>query len=158
MHLAQVEDLQKKLDNYDLSVVRDKFALEFRLNEATAAAYEREFKKMVLLRVTQKVKYGIKGQVDDFWHMFILYTELYHDFCNDLLGRYMHHRPTISSEPSTPAESLAYVRLLVDYFRFFKKQPPKDIWPFSHELFGDVEEWEIEGICTGACWNQCKEP
>lgn len=37
---------------------------------------------------------GIKI-VDEMWHAFIIYTELYERFCKKYLGRFIHHPPTL---------------------------------------------------------------
>lgn len=31
--------------------------------------------------------------VDDFWHAFLLHTKAYQDFCEQTLGRFVHHQP-----------------------------------------------------------------
>jgi len=33
------------------------------------------------------------ASLDDSWHMFLLYTQDYADFCRERLGRFMHHDP-----------------------------------------------------------------
>lgn len=32
--------------------------------------------------------------IDEMWHMFILHTKDYHDFCMQYFGRFIHHNPT----------------------------------------------------------------
>jgi len=32
--------------------------------------------------------------VDDCWHEFILFTRSYHRFCNERLGKFIHHQPS----------------------------------------------------------------
>ncbi|MGW8728379.1 glycine-rich domain-containing protein [Streptomyces sp. NPDC055808] len=31
--------------------------------------------------------------VDDFWHAFLLHTKAYQDFCEQTLGKFVHHQP-----------------------------------------------------------------
>jgi hypothetical protein len=41
---------------------------------------------------------------DDAWHEFILMTRLYHAFCNEAFGRYLHHSPdAVSEKPIRPS-------------------------------------------------------
>jgi hypothetical protein len=41
---------------------------------------------------------------DDAWHEFILMTRLYHEFCDEAFGRYLHHTPdAVSDRPIRPA-------------------------------------------------------
>lgn len=32
-------------------------------------------------------------EIDEAWHAHILHTERYHEFCERVFGRYLHHRP-----------------------------------------------------------------
>ena len=34
--------------------------------------------------------------IDEMWHAFILYTQIYADFCDTYFGRFIHHPPPIS--------------------------------------------------------------
>ncbi len=36
--------------------------------------------------------------LDEMWHQFILCTPVYADFCERVLGRFIHHRPEFSSD------------------------------------------------------------
>ena len=37
-------------------------------------------------------------QLDEIWHTFILYTKDYYSFCNDGLGKFVHHTPFNNDE------------------------------------------------------------
>jgi hypothetical protein len=41
----------------------------------------------------------IDRRVDEFWHMFILFTPQYRDFCNEVMGFFVHHQPRTSITP-----------------------------------------------------------
>lgn len=46
--------------------------------------------------------------LDKMWHVFILHTESYHQFCNQYFGEYFHHRvEPIGFEHELSAEELA---------------------------------------------------
>lgn len=40
--------------------------------------------------------------IDEMWHEFILVTRDYTSFCNDMLGRYIHHAPARSEDEPPP--------------------------------------------------------
>lgn len=42
------------------------------------------------------------GQLDDVWHVFILHTQEYMDFCDQYIGGYCHHNPTGRPSPQGP--------------------------------------------------------
>lgn len=156
MHIQEFEEKQKQLQEYDLDFVTKRFSEEQQVTPELAAEYEKEFKKFILLKFAQKRRYGMNGKVDDYWHTFIVHTEEYQEFCDKLFGRFLHHRPASDSQAKNSMEGLSYFRMLVDYFRFFKEPPPKDIWPYSYELFGDATDWELQsGICIAPCWTKC---
>lgn len=156
MHLAELQEAKTKMETWNLSKVTDRFARDQHLDLQEARRYENEFRRMMLLRMALKRRYGMNGKTDDYWHTFILYTEDYQRFCDRVVGRFVHHRPAVHDEVKTAEQSLAYIRFLIDYFRFYKEQPPTDIWPFSHELFGDVSEWQLEANCVGPCFHNCE--
>jgi hypothetical protein len=39
--------------------------------------------------------------IDQIWHQFILMTQDYHDFCESIFGRYLHHQPEIHNQTSS---------------------------------------------------------
>jgi hypothetical protein len=53
--------------------------------------------------------------VDIGWHSFILYTREYAEFCDHLVGRFIHHAPTdeggVSPRPSGPNRTSAAMRV-----------------------------------------------
>ncbi len=63
------------------------------------AEMELEFKKYMFLSSKYKdLKLPMSRGVDDFWHTAILNTRNYQTFCEEVLGRFIHHMPTISDE------------------------------------------------------------
>ncbi len=43
--------------------------------------------------------------VDDAWHEFILFTKIYHDFCEAAFGRYLHHTPSEAMQAKHNAQT-----------------------------------------------------
>jgi len=142
---------------YDLDFITKRFGEEHGLAADKAKLYEREMKRYFLLRFTQKRRYGMMGMVDDYWHLFIIYTKQYHEFCEKAFGAYLHHSPAVAPDNNvTSGENILYIRFLVDYYRFFKEVPPEEIWPFSMEIFGNLDDAAIiQGICEAPCMTNC---
>jgi hypothetical protein len=44
--------------------------------------------------------------IDQMWHVFLLYTKDYMDFCNEYFGEYIHHLPDIV--PGLPQDENAF--------------------------------------------------
>jgi hypothetical protein len=157
MHATELEAVKAKIFDYDLSFVTKRFSEEQNIDLETASLYESEIKKYFYLRFIQKRRYGMLGLADEYWHTFIIYTKIYHDFCEKSFGTYLHHEPADSKQDSSDiASNFLYIRFLVDYYRHFQKIPPKEIWPFSHEIFGEASDEEITGgICIAPCFSRC---
>jgi hypothetical protein len=77
-----------------------------KLHMSAAIAPERideavdEFKKFFGLIARGHRGIGmISPEVDEVWHCAILHTEFYASLCNDVFGRFIHHRPGTPSSP-----------------------------------------------------------
>lgn len=55
--------------------------------------------------------HAVSRPVDPFWHAHILHTEQYVEFCNRVVGEYMHHRPLNHGNK----EHVAVIRRLYGY-------------------------------------------
>lgn len=157
MHMQELKEATELILNYDMSFITKRFAEEQGLTIDAAKEYEREMKRYFLLRYSLKRRYGMMGKTDDYWHLFIIFTKQYHDFCNSAFATYLHHRPAETrSNDASAGENILYIRFLVDYYRFFKEVPPSNIWPFSMEIFGDLsDEVIVQGICEAPCMTNC---
>lgn len=67
--------------------------------------------------------------VDDMWHSHILDTRAYHDDCDRILGRYLHHFPYFGMRGEDDAQALhdAYADTIERYRRAFG-EPPLETW------------------------------
>ncbi len=86
--------------------------------------------------------HAVSVPVDPFWHFHVLHTEQYMDFCNRVIGEYMHHRPLDHSKKP----HLEAVRQLYSY--------TLDVLP---QLFSvvDAEFWP-QNLADSAiiCWHK----
>lgn len=55
--------------------------------------------------------HAVSRPVDPFWHAHVLHTEQYAEFCNRVVGEYMHHRPLNHGNK----KHVAVIRRLYDY-------------------------------------------
>jgi hypothetical protein len=72
--------------------------------------------------------YGMRGQIDEAWHTFLMFTRDYSEFCRVVAGRFLHHQPDLDAE-SRSNTGAGYQRFLADYERVFHDSAPADLWP-----------------------------
>ena len=78
-------------------------------------------------------------QVDQAWHLHLLYTQDYWDeFCPNILNRKIHHGPTKGGGSEKAKYSDLYSNSLMLYKEVFEEKPPSDIWPSVKERFNNI--------------------
>lgn len=88
-----------------------------------------EYKRFLWLAVGQQQAVTPSEAVDQAWHLHITDTLEYRRFCDNALGRYLHHTPS-RGEPDECARFAAqYARTLSLYRQVFDQDPPLDVWP-----------------------------
>ncbi|XAL98656.1 hypothetical protein OT109_13835 [Phycisphaeraceae bacterium D3-23] len=101
---------------------------------AYAIRVVREYRRFVFLAMRAGHTVVPSEQVDQAWHLHLLYTRSYWDgLCADVLGRPLHHGPTRGGEQHK--HETLYQQTLDSYARLFDEPPPGDIWPDVHERF-----------------------
>ena len=53
-----------------------------------------EYKRFLILAALSEHPVTPSDQVDQAWHLHIVYTRSYHEWCDALFGTYLHHGPT----------------------------------------------------------------
>ena len=97
-----------------------------------------EYKKFMFLVCVSNEPQTPSDQVDQVWHLNLLYTQSYWvDFCRELLGKEIHHGPTKGVEERGTFRN-QYIATLDLYYSIFKEQPPKDIWPEVDERIAEI--------------------
>ena len=113
----------------------------------------REYKKFIFLICISNEPITPSDQVDQVWHLHLLYTQSYWmEFCRDTLGKQIHHGPTKGGKKETSKYTDWYEKTLHLYETIFHQLPPKDIWPdkqtrFEHihyELVNKHTHWIIK--------------
>lgn len=92
-----------------------------------------EYKRfMFLAALGNKVTPSV--QVDEAWHLHILYTQSYRELCN-IIGRFIDHGPTKGGKAEDDKYMEQYVSTLNLYSKEFERMPPRHIWPLTPERF-----------------------
>ena len=97
-----------------------------------------EYRRFLLLAMVAGHPVSPSDQVDQAWHLHLLYTRSYWDrLCGQVLGRPLHHEPTEGGREEAVKFGDWYARTLDSYRRIFEVDPPAEIWPDAHTRFGD---------------------
>ena len=98
-----------------------------------------EYKKFIYLICISDHPLTPSDQVDQAWHLHLLYTESYwHDMCEDLLGAKIQHGPTKGGDSEKNKYNDWYAKTKALYAEMFDQEPPLDIWPPSEVRFGQI--------------------
>jgi len=97
-----------------------------------------EYRRFMFLAVAAGHPVTPSDQVDQVWHLHLLYTRSYWDeFCGAVLGEPIHHGPTRGGHQESAKFHAWYDRTLESYRRMFGVRPPPDIWPDGAIRFGE---------------------
>jgi hypothetical protein len=107
-------------------------------NMKYAARVVEEYKKFMFLAVAAGHPVTPSEQVDQAWHLHLIYTRSYWDeFCGQVLGTPIHHGPTKGGADEQAAFHDLYERTKSSYRQLLDETPPPDIWPDAEQRFGD---------------------
>ena len=110
-----------------------------------------EYRRFLYLAVVAGHQVSPSDQVDQVWHLHLLYTESYwNGLCRDVLGMPLHHQPTAGGTSERAKFDDWYRKTLVSYRRVFREDPPADIWPDPDSRAGDVDHYQR--VNTRRCW------
>jgi uncharacterized protein (TIGR04222 family) len=142
MTFEQLE-LSKRLENYSPDDSDAAFPFTERLARDNSWSLDyarrvvREYKRFAFLAVTAGHPVTPSDEVDQAWHLHILYTKSYwKEFCAEVLGKPLHHSPTKGGGEECEKFHDWYARTMESYRRFFDEEPPADIWPDASVRFG----------------------
>jgi len=127
-------DLYQKIINYSLDDPTARFpllhrvALENRWSHPYAQRVGYEYLRFAFLCVISDFPLTPSDEIDQVWHMHILYTRDYEEFCEHYLGKKLHHGPTKGGKEEQEKYDYWYKRTLQFYESVFHHPPPEDIW------------------------------
>ncbi|GAA0192582.1 hypothetical protein GCM10009122_55450 [Fulvivirga kasyanovii] len=98
-----------------------------------------EYKRFMYLICIAPHPLTPSDQVDQVWHLHLLYTESYWtDFCQNTLQRNVHHGPTKGGKEEKEKYSNWYEETGQLYTQVFGSEPPADIWPPAEIRFTEI--------------------
>jgi len=104
-------------------------------SESFARGAIEEYRKFCFLAVHAGHPVTPSDEVDQVWHLHMLYSRHYWDaLCRDTLGMPLHHGPTEGGAAEGRKFHAWYEHTLAAYRRYFGA-PPEDFWPAAGERF-----------------------
>ena len=98
-----------------------------------------EYKKFMFLLCLADHPLTPSDQVDQVWHLHLLYTQSYWtDFCKETLNKQIHHGPTKGGANENSKFTDWYEKTKQLYESIFGYDTPKDIWLPSKIRFSEV--------------------
>ncbi|MEO1299858.1 MAG: TIGR04222 domain-containing membrane protein, partial [Cyanobacteria bacterium J06636_16] len=142
MDFRQTE-LYQRLQRFSLDAIEADMPFSHRLARDNVWTFDyarraiEEYKKFAVLAVIAGHPVTPSDQVDQVWHLHLLYTQSYWgEFCPKILQTPLHHNPTKGGQQEHNKFSDWYARTLQSYEAIFQQTPPADIWPPSKIRFG----------------------
>jgi hypothetical protein len=124
-----------KISTFDFGKVVTKYSNDHKVSFDAANEVLIELKRWLTLCVLHPEKpYAPGVEVDQMWHIFILFTRDYARFCQDTAGCFIHHQPDVASDDLEMRKIAADKRaeitkiLTADYLKYFGGPPPAHIW------------------------------
>ena len=98
-----------------------------------------EYKKFVYLAATCGHPVTPSDEVDQAWHLHLVYTRSYwEELCGQVLGFALHHGPTKGGAAEGAKFRDWYAATQQAYRAAFGEVPPPDIWPAAAVRFGEA--------------------
>lgn len=146
----EIEDFDFGLSESSLTFA-DRLARENGWDARYAEQVIEEYRRFCFLAMTAGHPVTPSEQVDQAWHLHLLYTENYWtEFCGQVLGRPFHHGPTRGG-PGEGSKFHDWYRATLDsYERVFGEAPPPAIWPDPEARFQDAHRFRR--INTASHW------
>ncbi len=135
-------ELWARLQAYELDQVDAQLPFSKRLareNNWTVDYAKRvmnEYKRFVFLAMTSGHPVTPSDEIDQVWHLHLIYTKAYwEEFCKDIIRAPFHHHPTKGGKKEGEKFRNWYARTKQTYREVFGEEPPSDIWKNEHERF-----------------------
>lgn len=117
----------------------DRLARENQWEIEYALEVIQEYKKFIFLQCIAAHPLTPSDQVDQAWHLHLLYTRSYWiDMCQGILNKQVHHGPTKGGVSEKNKFQDWYEKTLELYTSIFGHTPPITIWPPSETRFSDI--------------------
>lgn len=94
------DDFAKKLAACNIDVVLERFKEETGAAEAQCSRAQDLYTKYLYLAKKYPDMMLVPPKLaDELWHRHILFTQKYHECCEEVIGRFLHHTPDTSYDP-----------------------------------------------------------
>lgn len=157
----RVEDVIRAAIDFQMTDVVARYSADYDLPIGVAREHEKELKRyLAVAALFPERAYGMMGPVDKMWHVFILDTHKYIQFCDNVAGRYIHHYPErffgddLAAANTVSNDTLDwYERFLEDYEACFGEEAPRHIWPRPLD-YGEMRMQPICRVCGTDPWKR----
>ena len=115
-----------------------RLAQENRWSSAYAMRVFEEYKRFCYLCMHSQRACTPSLDVDQAWHLHLTYSQDYWKrYCPDLLGKPLHHGPTLGGANEDVKFLDQYNETLAFYEQIFQVPPPADVWPAANIRFSE---------------------
>jgi hypothetical protein len=130
------DEVIRRAMRFPLEPVLRRYMKYYGVSEEEAREHEVEMKRyLVVCALSEGTKfYAVQPPIDNFWHTFIIFTQLYTEFCNTIAGRYIHHTPAEACTLPKAEMFSSYNDLFHDYALVFNSEAPAHIWSRMPEM------------------------
>lgn len=128
-------DLWSRIQQVDLNdptshlKITERLASENGWKQEYASRVVEEYKRFMYLAIVCSHAVTPSDQVDQMWHLHMIYTRDYDSFCEDVLGKWIHHGPTKGGKAQDDLFEKQYRETKESYLEEFGQAVPEDIWP-----------------------------
>lgn len=128
----ELDDIDSSFTFTDRLARENDWSLEYSLRAVL------EYKKFIFLITISDFPHTPSDQIDQVWHLHLLFTESYWiDLCKNTIRKNIHHGPTKGSEQKGLFKE-QYTKTLRLYKSLFMEMPPQDIWPDAKTRFKEI--------------------
>ncbi len=133
IHSFELDDPSNSLTFTDRLARENGWTIEYSLRTIE------EYKKFMFLLCIANHPLTPSDQVDQVWHLHLLYTHSYWiEFCKDTLNKQIHHGPTKGGSNENSKFTDWYEKTKQLYKTIFVQTPPVDIWLPSEIRFSET--------------------
>lgn len=145
MQITKQPELWNKLQKFSFDNPEAKFNFTQRLSRENGWSINysirviEEYKKFLYLSYITKKSLTPSDEVDQAWHLHMVYTESYwKDMCENIFGYKFHHGPTKGGQKEGEKYNTQYNFTLDVYKQVFDYDAPVDIWPDAETRFSNI--------------------
>ncbi|MGB1041308.1 MAG: glycine-rich domain-containing protein [Flavobacteriales bacterium] len=138
------EKIWQKIQEFEIDDLDSSFTFTDRLSRENDWSTEysirsiEEYKKFIFLVVISNQPCTPSDQIDQVWHLHLLYTQSYWiDLCKNTIDMDIHHGPTKGSEQRGSFKE-QYTKTLELYESLFGEKAPNDIWIDLDQRFKEI--------------------